>query len=578
MKKYLLILTVLLTSISIARAQFNKTYSLTGTRLYTSSIALPKQSGTTNNDIVMCSPAQTSGSGTINKCVLLKTDNNGNVLVAKKRDTSNAEERIIETSDNGILLVSLFLDKIVLTKYDVNLNQVWANKLPQNIDMSMAFGGFINIDIERIAYPNNPPTDQENYYIVFTAGPSDPTYYQDANVGIMRIHQDGTLAWSKTYVDPNRSSYGAPASSSLRDLAHSITSWTNPSNPNLKILAVAGTRDLYTATVPRTTTLFSFEIDENGNMLTSYKNITTGDIQPFSPDILWDGTNLAMTYIEKNSGTINPGPINASGVGLIRFSTSYTSPLGRYYWAKCENYGLSLTMAGDGNYVIGGQQSFCSTPFDESPMLFKVNKTTLAQMYCQQYNVKDNYTNNGYHRTDNSSLNYILGNSLASDLRLIKTNALGVACGNASNTMQTITFTPSIQSLTYSIVNNDQYLTETIIDVPISPTTRTCTGNATSYKTTSIETAIRGTAINVYPTLINGGNEMITCNIPGYSGTSIDIIAYNFLGKKVFAEAYTPDQEGYIQFNSATLEPGLNFIKILSGNHVLYTAKIQIVR
>jgi len=575
MKKYLSILTILLTSVSIgAYAQFNNTYSLSGTRLYTSSIALPANT-TGGNDIVMCSPALSSGSTTINKCVLIKTDNSGNVLVAKQRDTSNSIERIIETSDNGILLVSLFSDKVVLTKYDNSLNQVWAYAFPQNPDPHMAFGYSNNVDIEKISYPNNPPNDQENYYIIYTAGPPNPFYYDDANVGIMRIHQNGTLVWNKTYVDANRASYGS--NSALRDFGHSITSFTNPSNPNQKILAIAGTRDLYDQIHIRTTTLFSFEIDENGSMVTSYKNITTGGSQPFDPDILYDGTNLAMTYIEANSG-INPKSGNASGVGLLRCSTSYTSFIGRYYWSKCENYGLSLTTSSDGNYIVGGWQSFCSPSFDASPMLFKINKSTLNQMFCQQYNIKDDYTNSGYHRTDNANLNYILGNSLASDLRLIKTDASGVACGNASNVMQKITFTPSAQDLTYNVVDNSQYMPITIMDFPVSIITRTCVGNASSYKIAGIVTALTDAAISIYPTLVDHENEMITCNVPGYKGASIDVVAYDLMGRKVYAHSYIPDDEDHIRFNSSMLQPGLNIINILSGNHKLQVAKINVMR
>ncbi|MBS1688198.1 MAG: hypothetical protein JSS96_05705, partial [Bacteroidetes bacterium] len=506
MKKHLLILAVLLAGISItARAQFNKTYSLSGTGLITGNIALPANT-TGGNDIVMCSPAISSGSTTINKCVLIKTDNNGNVLAAKERDTSNSIERIIETSDNGILLVSLFLYNVVITKYDNNLNQVWAYTFPQNYDGSMAFGYSNNVDIEKVSYPNNPPNDQENYYIIYTAGPPNPVYNNDANVGIIRLHQNGTLVWSKTYVDANRAYYGN--STAIRDFGHSITSFTSPSNPNQKILAIAGTRDLYDTINIRTTTLFSFEIDENGNMLTPYENITTGGTRPFDPDILWDGSNLAMTYIEVNSG-INPAPGNASGVGLLRCSASYTSFIGRYYWSKCENYGLSLTMSSDGNYIVGGWQSFCSPSYDASPMLFKVNKSTLSQMFCQQYNIKDNYGNSGFHRTDNANLNYILGSG-SSDLRLIKTNTLGVTCGNASNAMQRISFTPSVQDLTYNVVDNPQLMPITIMDFPVSIITRTCTGNASSYKLAGTVTPLANAAISVYPTLIDRENEMIT--------------------------------------------------------------------
>jgi hypothetical protein len=554
-----------------ARADFNKTYRLSGKRLLGTSTAILNENST--RDLVICNSVLDSPINTGTNISLLKLDSNGNIITGVLQSGNQGIGRVIETRDSGVLLVCDFDDHLQVTKFNNTLSVVWAVDLPHisTYGFIATTNGFTwDIDIEKCV-----EMDQEQYYIVH--GVRNANYSQDIDISVLKVSENGTVAWHRQYYDANRSSFGG-SWSAIRHYTNGITSYPDPQDASQKYFVVGGHYWSEDDNAAQTTNLFCLTIDAGGNIVKQYQDIDAKSLAQ-AADIIWDGDSLLMTYVAEG-GTSNPTV--ASGLGLIKFDNSFNSFRGKVFYQECENYGLSISIPSDGNYLIGGWVSACYTPatWASTPLLLKVDRNSLGELFYQRYNTSDAVLTTGYHRTDNLDASYLLGESPGTlglgDLRLIKTTASGNACGAEEFDMIVEDFTPTSVEQEYTYDD----LLETQIPEPswynVTYTVKNCSDG--SVHKTSNGTSPGHADAMVFPTTVQSGRDnKLQCNVNMDKEGLLAIQITNTLGQVVYRTEYKASQgSNNIAIDTRVLAEGLNIVHITRDKELIKTAKIVV--
>lgn len=584
MKKLLFLAALCVSGMSHAQF-FNRTYELPAKSMYGSGIALINQN--TTQDVVYVSwgldTAFSASGNQINTCAVVKTDSFGNLITAVQRDSSHAIERVIETFDDGILLASYLQGNVTFTKFDANLNVLWSNDLPVQPSLySPSYMGYI--DIEAVYDPTAPPGNQESYYATFPAGPVDTNYPHDVLINAVKINENGTLGWHHAYAQTPH-----PGSGIYQDYPRGITTFDPTSNPGDRVFAIAGTRVVYNPF--QSHTLFVMLIDENGSKLSNLQDITTADYEPDYGDIIWDGDSLVITYIEENGGFNTVDPFNASGVGLIKVDAGLTAYRGRYYWHECENYGLSITFADDGNYVIGGFVGACSQgQYAPTLALLKVEKNSLNQMFYKRYNVFRYSTNTGFHRTHPvSGSHYLIGQvydtyatGSFSNVRMIRTIPGGRSCGFRDFTMQTLDFIPTAGDSLYAEHHFHTLNPNTLPWNNVSLNVTDCQSYAKPayYKDDLAEeiTPSTGWSLKLNPNLLDQDGE-VNCIVTTPESGTLDLVVVNLAGQTVHtSKEALPAGESTFSIPGSSLSSGINLFRFSVNGRVIHTERVVVLK
>lgn len=625
MKKNIIIIMVLgLLCFASAYAQtVNTTYNITGYKLEGNSMALLNKKST--KDVVLGAIAtDTSQPYYATDYVLLKVDSNGSVLMNKKRDTTIGLERITETYDSGVIIASCTYTELIVRKYDNNLNLVWSYYIPVPYTVGGALNYYGSVDIEKTMqitqgvepfpqdpeHPNDPPLDPnttptENYYIIYSSCPNDPSYNQDLGITVVRLNKDGGLVWHKIYTDANR----ANVNGTVQDKGNSITSFPDPNDPTKPLLALAGQRLVYDPF--QSEKLWFMVIDDQGSIVSQYKTVnpTGSSAELYLPDILYDGDSLVATYTQEAYNF--PDPTVPSAFGIMKFDIGLNSFRNRCFYDDCENIPTSITMSSydsvdnrilytgtDKDYLISGWTGKCYTDFtqpESNPCYLKLDKITLEPMQFVRYNKFTDVRNSSFHRTDSNDFNYMLPSvhwyltpavpipitTAAYGVRYIKTDPQLQACGVWDKAVNYVDLELTTEDYEYEDMGYNQRPNFSTNEITLSVADKACnSASADYYRPTSVNytAASNGFGVQVNPTVVNSKSETIICNVYSPMATSVDIAMYNVMGQIVYKNTYYIHAgNNNIRLSASALSTGLNMVRVMNGKVVLNTTKVNVL-
>lgn len=576
MKKFIVtVITVGCLALTLQAQTINKTYYDKDRRLEPLSTALLQEAG---KERIFTSMRTTETNGD-QKLMITKTDENGNFIKAILQDHCLEIHRIISTSDNCLLLVApmvatpggvLSSANLMVMKLDVNLNVIWSRIYPA---APHANSTIVHSNIDVAKYTRG---GVESYYIYYSG--QGPLSGDETSFAIAKINGTGALAWHKVYADPAHTGGGV-----LRDMAGGITVFNRGANPEF---AVVGKRENWD--IGSTHRLFYMNINESGNITSPYQWVNTGGSRPESPDITWDGTDLISTYIELNSGIV-VNPNNASGIGFIKSDINYSAFSGRYYWQTCENYGRSITVAPDGNYVMGGLASRCSPTqpagdYGYTPYFLKINRTTFNPIAFRRYNKLEQVRVWGAHIANGTGDNYITGEVPSTCIgcpqgyRLIKTDPALNACGAEPFPITTVTTAPGAIAIPYtpfSFGGSMPYgITSTVVTLP----EQMCTQAFNRALGMNDITEEEASGIVIAPNLLRSSTEQVTCTVDGTLGKTAEITVYNLLGQLLYSKKHALSSGSNTINVPATFSTGMNMLRVAVDGTVLKTAKVELIK
>lgn len=615
MKKNIAIMVLGLLCIASAYAQTNKTYRLAGYELQGQSFAFLNKLST--KDYVVGSVAfdQSAPPGAYPKYLLTKMDINGTPMATLLRDSSTMVERIVETADSGVIVVTDYYDEVMIRKYDNNLVPVWSSfVLKRTPGGASTYYG--SIDIEPVLLPNNPPNAPEDYFIIFSEGSSDPNQYQyDEQLSVIRIDFNGNLVWHKIYNDMARSTYDPWVS--VVDKGNSLVSFPDPMNPNDKLLALAGTRMLFSPGM--SLSLFYMTIDINGTIVSQYKNVINDYAEHYCPDIQYDGDSLVASFTQENGGF--PDPTIPSAYSIMKFDNALSGFRARSYWSDCENipvtiavstddslYGItddgSAPMLGPGtdkNYVVGGWVGKCYPQSNNfawaNPAFLKVDKITLDPIQFKRYNVYQEVWAsigsvwNCYHRADNDGYQYLgldprfpTASGPETGVRVLVTDPTLSTCGERNFDITYYDLSPVDYSYNYDPVDFNQTTFFPLPEIGVSLTYDDCDMSTKPdyYKTSSVTTTVHNAAqfeVQVVPTLVsNKAGETVECKVKSPAKTKVDIAVYNVLGQVSYQQSYDVKVgDNVLRFDASLLSSGMNIVRVTHGNTIIHSAKVNVL-
>lgn len=576
-----------------AHAQTNRTYSITpvtntNTDHSGNSVAFLKNG---KGHYVVSSIVKNRPMGTSDKLMLTKMDASGNPITAVLRDSTWGAERIIETSDTGILSVSDFPHLVKVTKYDQNLNQLWTQSYqkarPANLSEYSA------VDIEPAVMDN-----VEQYFISFSEGSYDPVNYpSDEHPALIRIDHNGNLMWHHLYHNTNRNNY-YPPNMVLRDKANSLVSFMDPNDPMRRLVAVAGTQILWDGG-DLNPALFYMIVDEWGNILRQYKRVHSPSDAPtdlyYCPDIQFDGDSLVSSFTQQNT-QIGPPPGIFSAYSILKTDVSLGGFRERAFWNSCENRSSTLSITGSGDnmsYVLSGMSGLCGMTSGMGPTLMAISPNSLFPATFSRYNVNsDVFASTGpvwscFHRTDDSGYHYfpvdphLNGyNTWISGFRVLVANPSLQTCGFNSGSVSTEDLAPTVNEIEYEM---EQGLFTTFFFLPevfvsVSYTDCDTATNPDNYRLAG-EAVAAGNAYTaqVFPTLVNR-EDKITCNILSPGASTIEISITDALGRLINKEKHEiAAGSNTLQLETASFAHGLNLVH-LRNEHFHSTTKVNVVR
>jgi len=487
-------------------AQINKTFTLSGMNVTNASIAyIPPASG---GGIYLAGSMGSVGNIYRDSFIISKLDGSGNYLFGRYHPIQVVRQTMTNTSDNGILCAILGTRSggpygLNLIKYNAGLNPIWSRTFPFTGNAEPAS----RIDIEKVV---NPSSGADEYYILCSDGPATGTY----SISLTKVSATGTLLWRKRYIQ------NAPANGD--DAPTSLTSYTDRQTGALRIV-IAGSKRYYQAGGGEVDYLFYMTVDNNGNIVNPYTRMATVGVEKSYPDVLFDGENLVTTFLLENNGFV-PG-YTPSTIGFIKTDLNFNPIAANARWITCENYGLSITMSPDNNYIISGTVGRCGPPATDAttPYFLKINRTTLAPIYFKRYNINRDVTGLiGRHITDVSGNNYIP--ATVTDvtvpqtlIRALVTTSTGNSCGAEDWQINTYEFTPTKDTLRYGIASTTIQAGLPLTTVPVHMTQTDCFNSGKPSQYRMEETAITDENLDIYenhasvmPTLLYGNRQPLT--------------------------------------------------------------------
>lgn len=577
MRKQVLIIAMLCLYVSGAFAQnppFNTTLTHPNFDFYHGDFALPAPQG----EFVVGAYAVDPGTGD-NKYTLSRFGPTGNYIPPTVvRDSSYNLDCITETnhgSFTGFVVASELVDHLLVSKYDLSMNQIWSVRVNKSNPMQfVSVYAEVDIEVERDGAGNDL-----NYYIVFTSGPNDPTYDQDNCLSVVKMDINGAVAWHKTYSDVNRSGY--EWYQVLRDKAYSITSFPDPNDPGQNLYAIAGDRIFFNLAPSPST--FYMVIDPAGNIVTQYTDITTHSPH-YYPDIVYDGDSLAISFLQTN---VNNEP---SAYGIMKTDIGLSSFRGQTYINECENYAHSISFDGT-DYIIGGWAGPCSTttPYQSNTSLLRISQTSLAAVDYKRFNVYQEVLGNRHKTELSSGDNFITGftnNAYSAwgtrGLRITKTDNTFSTCGATDLDVETFDLEPDDNQREYEAVDyyEWEYLEVPTMDVDLYQDYCVEDGSQDYYKPGSTAVAhiagINNATVAINPTAVKDANTPVMCTINTEVNMEVTIDVYNVSGQILSSEKQNiAAGETAIRVNTSNITAGMHFVRVKGDNKLLLTQKVS---
>lgn len=555
------------------RAQFNNTYDINGNSDYLlPSFVIPTSDmGCISVSYGIDAPAAPRN----DYFILTKLNATGNVVFNKRFETVSTPtdgliytSALYETPDLGILVAGYYYvtnvgAKPFLMKVDANGNHLWTRIY--NVESSPRFN---KISICRV---ENDVT--ESYFIVSSSVP-DVGSSTGVTVNVIKVDANGSMLISRKYHDTN--SYGY---TEIRDYPGDIAF-----SPQSGIYMITGWRQQWG--LVQEDRMFFFGIDQNANIVTTYKFVEVPGY-PHNQDMIYDPNTQqwAIAYTHGNTG-FSGDPVVASGIGLIAIDASLNVILNKFYWEPkvTENYGMSISLCPNGDYVIGNHHATNPPAIVASyPSLLKVDNTG-APIWFKTYNVKDLNFTSGHHCMiyDSSSgvlEEYVIITQNSTDLRAIRTDFNGDACGQITSTLGVLDVKPIETTTDYYQLDQLGDMLYVPASFSILPPFRRCTaasydayreGQVTGLNTGSPEES----GLTIYPTSISLSEPVFS--ITNESEELFSLLVTDISGKVILTSYTIEKGENKINLNGITLTPGIYFLKISGVNKETENRKIII--
>ncbi len=571
MKTMISFLCLLLTLIT--KAQFNNTYdvNMNADYLEPTFCIMTSDMGSASLSYGLDAPSTPR----TDYLILTKHDAAGNVMFNKRLDPPATPtdgfieaKALLETPDLGILIAGYMYDmsntymQPILYKVDVNGNLLWTQIYYVNTTY------IIGAQFNKISLARVDDDKDENYFIV-AAGNSDANPANNVATNVIKVDANGNMLWSKKYYDVNPNPY-----TTLREFPGDIAF-----SKADKMYMITGWRQQWITF--QEDRMFFFGIDRDGNMMTNFKSITAQGY-PFNQDMVWDPFKkvFAVTFTHGNSGYI---PGIASGIGLVTIDAGLNIYLRYFYWHKdgLENYGRSISIDANGNYIIGCF-IYDQTLGRRNPAWLKVNAGGQPLSF-KRYNILDDVIF-GHHcnaiNPGTGDQEYVLIAEHNNDLRVIRTDMNGDACGSVKYKPLAKEFLPKEKVYKYDFKQSGNYRAYTAVEISIAPNYRLCSPPGTSYRTrqngsVSISENNAETGLQLYPTVLSASDARL--NLVNNYETELTMQIRNIAGQLVLSLPVMQGNNTLSLSENTTLAEGVYLATISDANGILMASKKLLV-
>lgn len=567
MKKPITLVLALLTAVSFAQP-YNKTYDVNGNGdKLTPAFVITDPS---NFETITVSYGSDNNSPQLNYFVLTRHDATGNTLYNNVITPINAPtdgftnvEALINTDDGGTLVAGHWykdytniIEQPFLLKVDAAGNVQWIRIYHVNKS------AIVNSSINKVSLCRVANESKERYFIVSCAD-SDSLTGKDVVVNVIKVEADGKFIFSKKYYEaqsPYKRKREYPG-----DIAFSKTDG--------QTFMITGYReDILQTSVARS--MFFFAIDNNGNVITKFMTLTSKSV-PIDQDMVFDasqGQGIFTTVFTHEKSTYIPGIDSEIGFISVDAMLNFYNPKILWHNAGTAHNGRSISLASQGNYLLG------SGIYDPSSQLYnpgwlKVDGAGNPGGFpFLRYNTADN-TIFGHHTVSDlggSNEEFVLVNEQKTDLRVIRTDINGKACGMKKFEALVEKYDPKDAYFKYVPVEQGKSSEYKVTEKMFEPKKRECENNASSYRTAGI-VSISGNPedVRLYPSVIQSGNAILS--IENNTGSTAKIEVRSVSGQLIFV--YNEVAAGKTEVNLNNLAQGIYLVQIQDTNNKLISTQ-----
>ncbi|HVX00294.1 MAG TPA: hypothetical protein VHA52_07660 [Candidatus Babeliaceae bacterium] len=484
-----------------------------------------------------------------NDLILKKTDQLGHslfdVVYAPNNGANLFPTKIIEGRHNEYYVtgvynnVSLQIYGPFVAKFDNSGSFLWLNCYPTN---APSFVNFARTDIVLAGGDKN-----EDYLVETPAGPDDTSSYpQDVYTDVLKIDSAGNLLWHNKYI-PNwaRSGYSAIQDdpSTICYIGH-----TNTAKQYKSSYLIAGTTQWWSFSDQFY--LYYLGIDSNGNIFYPYSTYDAPQYPMYVSSVFDTSAQQPAVCLGYTLGnTYLVSSYSASAIALTKVTPFYAPYFTEYYYIPAtyatENYGTSIALTGDHNYMMG-TMSFFNSPFPPSYSgrqggLLKISNTgnpifykqfNIAQYWAPPMPVADVASGGAEYYAMAGT--YTNASSSGDNVHIVTTNTVGFTC---NMTPQTIADTIINHVPTpYNYLQEAETGTNGDLLIPVygySQPSLCIAGNLRETQTTSVNELQKDNGLKVYPTLLSDGNNQIQIVYNAESNTQLEISAYSIDGRLI---------------------------------------------
>lgn len=567
MKKQITLALALLTFASVA--QYNNTYDVNANseKLTPAFVITNKKA-----ESITVSYASDGGSPAQNYFILTKHDAFGNTIYNNRidpyfgpNDGFTNVEALIQTDNEDVLVSGYYYDDAnmieqpFLLKVDVNGNFQWAriyyvNKKP-----------IVRSAINKISLCRVWDDPKENYFIL-ASGDSDINPGSDVANNVIKVDIDGNLLWSKKYYDTNPGTflitreYPGDIEFSKDDKLYMITGYRQDAT------SFSGSRVMY-----------YFAIDNNGNVVTKFLTLESKSI-PIDQDMVYNAEKhlFATVFTHNKSGYVEG---MSSQIGFISVDASLNIYFPRYLWHKeaDTHNGRSISLVGQHDYLLCAGIYDNTSVFAHNPAWLKVDIQGDPISALLRYNIKDDVYF-GHHATtynpDSGEEEYVLVNEHKTDLRMIRTDVNGKACGVEKFEPYVKYYEPKQQTYKYDYKEQGDVKEYKVHEKIFKPDYRKCDGDGSSYRATGIAQIGAGqNNILIYPTAVQAGNAYIT--IENNQGANVKLEVRNIAGQLILSETSLSSGKHEVKIGN-DLPAGMYLVKTSGDNGSSTTTKILV--
>lgn len=513
--------------------------------------------------------------------ILTKHDQSGNVIYNNRINPTYATtdgftnvEALWQTDDDGVLVAGYhyddknFIEQPFLLKVDVNGNVQWLHIYYVN-QKPMTNTEYNKISICRVY------DDPKESYLIVATGDSDANPGVDMVTNVIRVDDQGNQIFSRKYYDQNPNPFNQ-----LREFPGDIEF-----SPKDKMYMITGKRIEYSPA--KNYNMYFFGIDNLGNVVTSYITLDSKSV-PVDHDMVYDPNKnwFATTFTHSKSSYVTG---YSSQMGFLSVDATMTVYNPEYIFTKegVENNSRSISINSAGNYVIGSDILDNASTFDHNPAIVQVDPSGALLSNVLRYNILDN-AYFGHHVTclgcsSSGTDEHILVSEQKTDLRVIRTDLNGKACGVQKYKPYAKAYSPSITNYKYGPKDVGYEQDYPIYDKLYNIQYRSCassTNGGDSYRpmaATGIEQhGIVENGIELYPSVMSADNARLT--IANNSGKAVKVEVRSITGQLIAEHNQVTDGATTIQLNNnGSLAQGMYLVRVYDAAGTIgSTSKILI--